>query len=388
MNSKNIKISFDKFQVFCNYDETIKSDGDKLIDDLIGMLNSHIKEMGYLNTAGETVLISRSNVEQMFKIRIDDTWEKNFLSLKNCGILKNEANQHEVDICLLTDNRVFFEPTTTLTAGKKNATDYCYLNNSPMVQMVVKWNGEMPQTTATNLMSETKFININPVTSYDEMSSLAIDQINKLVFENKKYTYPATCSHDITPNQVTCATSTFKTSVKMCSLNDNQFFSATVFNPQNPLHLLPPCSPDFILTNRIDDIHGQSDKAVENMAQIRRRLKVCDDYLKKQCTMSDREIIEYLDLTVSMSQNKNCLDKCIEIETEKLTNRGLIENLKYKTYSKLDADQYYLAKMQFFQVPKPDFNSKKGGYLKLKLKEIEQLGLFINHENFFHTKNL
>ena len=88
MNSKNIKISFDKFQVFCNYDETIKSDGDKLIDDLIGMLNSHIKEMGYLNTAGETVLISRSNVEQMFKIRIDDTWEKNFLSLKNKMLAK------------------------------------------------------------------------------------------------------------------------------------------------------------------------------------------------------------------------------------------------------------------------------------------------------------
>jgi hypothetical protein len=378
MNSKNIKIFFENiFELNCSFEETTKADGDDLINVLIKNLNEWKNKRGYLDSTGSEVEITRSNVEDMFRIRIDETWEKNFLSLKNFGELKNENKQHEVEIILLTDVRIFFDPSLTMLSGKNNASDYIYFGNGTAVHWyaVIKWNGDPPKPAQVNLNSETKFINVEVITlTASSYSSLAIEQLNKLIFENKQYVYPSKCSTELNPSQITVQTKTNKTTVRTCAFSE--CFPASSFDPKNPLHLLTMTKKDCVFTNPIDVMHEQLEKANKNLVEIKRKLQLCQEYLDKQSTHSENQLIFELDLAASMVEMDNCLESCIKAEQSKLKKREYTEFNRIRAYSKADKEQLYLAKLQCFQVPKPTFESKKGGYVKISATTLTSLGYF------------
>ena len=377
MDSKNITISFYNFLRYqCKYEETIKADGDILIDSILIDLNGWIKSKGYLTAAEKQVTITRENVEEMFKIRIDDLWERNLLSLKNSDCLKDDDKMHQVEIVILTDCRVFIDPSSTMISGINMSKDFCYLNKAPEFNVILRWNGEQGKSTKANPNSETKYINAEVISLPSEFSSLSIEQINRIYFENKKYVYPSMCSTELTPNQITVQTKGSKARVYSCAFPE--CFPESAFDIKNPLHLLPTCRKDCIFSNTIDTLPLQLDKARANLDLISKKLKICADHLNRQCNQSESELIQYLDLDLSIA---NDLDELVRVEQEKLRKKEFTEKKRIKAYENTNKDQLYLAKLQYFQVPKAEYVSNKGNYLKPRAIEVHQLGYFTKHND-------
>ena len=377
MSSKNINIRFDDFSIECNYEDTIRSDGDALIDTLLRKLNEWTNSQGFLSCSNKVVLITRQNVESMFRIRIDNLYENDFLSLKNSVHLKNESIPHQVEIYILTDGKIFFNQNSKMVAGTNRAAQYRYISNAQPCYAVGKWNGDPPQTFKENPSSPNKTIKFEPIAFLDTTASLAVEQINSLKIDDVPYVYPSNADQYLNLNQLTVLLgnpklTTFETNVYTRKLDDDEFLLIDNFDPKNPLHLLSAFKKDSVFTCPIDQYRFQYEIAMNNLAIIRRKLKICADYLNDTFSQDDSVLIDELDLSLAMMKSDNDLRACVHDVQALLKKREYIEDSKSKSYSKADKSQLYLIKYVIYQAP----SGNNQGRLKAQIQEMRSMGFF------------
>lgn len=386
---KNIFIFFENvFQKKCCYSMLEHSNGDDLIDEIIEAIQNWVRENDFKDVYDKDFQITRFNINDMIKIRIDGKYEMSLFKLKSNEYLKTNL-PHEVEIVKLTDAKIFIGHNCHFQKGEKSFSSYNYLIDSAEFHIIARWDGTPPKSSAISSKEKntTKFIMVDvleDLLNKEFYNSQLIQQLNKIRDKDGNiYTYPELAErNNLFPSILTveCGSS-FRTTINLVLYD--KYKSAHEFCSDN-IGFLKKAKKDNIYAYQIDKLFSKDCEIKtieENIICLKETRQLCLNYLEQKVLKdSENSLIEKLDILSDIIIT-NDIRQSVANKLDQINQKLTMELKRKKLFEKFfNINQLYLCKVQNFQIPCSNFSGNRGNYIKPRALEMMPLG-FLSFNN-------